>query len=104
MTQDLKPGSRWCSAVCETEVVVVRLPTKACVLGCGGAEMAPLGSERSPDALPGDGLDEGTKLGKRYDDAATGIEVLCTKGGQGSLTVNGELVAIKESKPLPSSD
>ena len=104
MTQDLKPGSRWCSAVCETEVVIVRLPTKECVLGCGGADMVPLNSERSPVAQAGDGLDGGTELGKRYDDAATGIEVLCTKGGKGSLTVNGGLVAIKESKPLPSSD
>ena len=104
MTQDLKPGSRWCSAVCDTEVVVVRLPTKACVLGCGGADMVPLGSERSAVARADAGWAGGTTLGKRYDDAATGIEVLCTKGGQGSLTANGAPIGIKESKPLPSSD
>lgn len=104
MTQDLTPGSRWRSMVCDSEVVVVRAPTKACVLGCGGAVMVSLESERSMDAQPDGDLSGGTELGKRYDDAGTGIEVLCTKSGHGSLTVNGAPVVVKESKPLPSSD
>jgi hypothetical protein len=43
-------------------------------------------------------------LGKRYVHEAAGLEVLCTKAGDGSLTVAGELLPQKDAKPLPSSD
>ena len=33
---DLKPGSRWKSAVCDGEFVVVRPPKSAVILECGG--------------------------------------------------------------------
>jgi hypothetical protein len=46
----------------------------------------------------------GTLLGKRYADEAIGLEVLCTKAGQGSLSVGDTALAVKEAKPLPSSD
>jgi hypothetical protein len=32
------------------------------------------------------------------------LEFLITKAGEGDLTVDGELLVTKESKPLPSSD
>ena len=76
MPQDLKPGSRWRSTVSETEVVVVRTPTRECVLGCGGAEMVPLGPEGSPETEPGDRASGSTELGKRYEDRDTGLELL----------------------------
>ena len=32
------------------------------------------------------------------------IEVLCTKPGDGSLSAGGDVLQLKEAKPLPSSD
>jgi hypothetical protein len=43
-------------------------------------------------------------LGKRYELAGAGVEVLCTKAGAGPLTLDGELLSQKGAKPLPSSD
>ena len=47
---------------------------------------------------------EGTKMGKRYVDAAGTLELLCVKAGQGSLAVGGVALQTKDAKPLPSSD
>ena len=47
---------------------------------------------------------EGTLLGKRYVHEASGLELLCTKPGEGSLAVDGAALPLKEAKPLPSSD
>jgi hypothetical protein len=104
MTQELKPGSRWRSVVCTTEAVVVKAPSSAVSLECGGHPMVAI------DADPPTGLEldssfaDGTKMGKRFADPDTGIELLATKGGDGTLAVNGVAVAPKDAKPLPSSD
>lgn len=100
---NLTVGSRWRSAVDDTEVIVVKAPTSEVDLECGGHPMA------APDAAPSgdpiaDGHREGTLLGKRYVDDEVGIEVLCTKPGEGSLAVSGRPLGLKEAKPLPSSD
>ena len=34
----------------------------------------------------------------------SGIELLCTKAGEGSLSLDGAPLPLKEAKPLPSSD
>jgi hypothetical protein len=47
---------------------------------------------------------EGIQVGKRYLDDETGLEVLCSKAGAGSLSLNGKPLAQKEAKKLPSSD
>ena len=44
------------------------------------------------------------RMGKRFADPDTGIEVLATKGGAGSLSLDGQPLALKDAKPLPSSD
>ena len=101
---DLKPGSRWKSAVCATEVVVVRPPSAAAILECGGQPMVPMaqakpeGLSLSPDHA------QGSQVGKRYIDEESGAELLCSKAGAGSLALNGRPVAIKDAKKLPSSD
>jgi hypothetical protein len=100
---DLKPGTRLRSQVCSTEVIVVRPPTQAVDLCCGGAPMVPVGDqgeERPVEAAHGGG----TLLGKRYADAGTGIELLCTKAGEGSLSLGATPIMVKDAKPLPSSD
>ncbi|MEY2464414.1 MAG: hypothetical protein QOH64_2552, partial [Acidimicrobiaceae bacterium] len=46
----------------------------------------------------------GTPVGKRYAHVASGLEILATKAGAGSLSVAGEPLPLKDAKPLPSSD
>jgi hypothetical protein len=100
---ELAAGSRWKSAVSDTEVIVVRPAEGDCRLGCGGVDMVPIGTETSGQA-PAPALAEPTLLGKRYSDESSGLEVLCTRGGDGALTLDGEQMLIKGAKPLPSSD
>ena len=58
----------------------------------------PEGAELDPS------LGEPAAIGKRYADEQAGLEVLCTKGGDGALTLNGNVLLLKGAKPLPSSD
>jgi hypothetical protein len=101
---DLKPGTRLKSAVCDTEVIVVRAPSEPVNLECGGHPLAPVGQ----DAPSGLSLDPehsaGTPVGKRYAHEASGLELLCTKAGAGSLSIDGVALPLKDAKPLPSSD
>lgn len=101
---ELKPGSRWKSAVCDVEVVVVRPPRTEATLECGGYQMVPH-AEAKPEgkAIAAD-FAEGSQAGKRYADEETGMEVLCTKAGQGTLTIGGRPIGAKEAKKLPASD
>jgi hypothetical protein len=99
----VKAGSRWRSVTCDTEVVIVKAPAGEVELACGGAAMVPVGTDADA-GTPAAGLDEGTLIGKRYVDDDDTIEVLATKGGKGSLTVDGQRLVEKSAKPLPSSD
>jgi hypothetical protein len=98
----VKPGMRLRSAVCETEVMVTRAPAEELDLTCGGVPMADLGAE-VPAAEP-TGAMGGTLIGKRYTDESGAFEVLCTKGGAGSLALDGAELLVKGAKPLPASD
>jgi hypothetical protein len=100
---ELKAGSRWRSAVCDTEVVVVRAPSGDVSLECGGAPMVPHDADKPGGEVHPD-FAEPTQMGKRFTDPDSGIEVLATKGGAGSLALNGQRLALKDAKPLPSSD
>ncbi|HCW00604.1 MAG TPA: hypothetical protein DGK99_04255, partial [Acidimicrobiaceae bacterium] len=97
-----KPGSRFTSDVCTTEVIVVKGAGEA-DLRCGGVPMASAGSA-SGTGTPVSGADGGTLMGKRYVDAEETVEVLCTKPGDGSLGLGDTLLDLKEAKPLPASD
>jgi hypothetical protein len=100
----LKPGSRWKSAVCTAEVVVVRPPTEDVTLECGGVPMIALHAAR-PEGLAVDPAHaSGVTIGKRYTDAESGIEALGSKAGAGSLSVDGRPLGLKAAKALPSSD
>ncbi len=98
----LKPGTRYKSQVCTTELIVVR-PAEVS-LSCGGQPVveqtaAADGSlELDPSAAAG------SLVGKRYTDASGTLEVLVTKAGEGSLGTEEGLLVIKDAKPLPSSD
>lgn len=96
----MKPGTKLRSAVCDTEVMVVR--AAEAVVECGGTPMA---EERPAERKPVNAaFAEGTKIGKRYVNAAGTVELLCVKQGQGSLSIAGEALKIKDAKPLPASD
>ena len=99
---ELKPGSRFASDVCTTEVIVVKGAGEA-DLRCGGAPMASAGTA-SGGGTPSPDAAGGTLMGKRYVDADETIEVLCTKPGDGSLGLGDALLEPKEAKPLPASD
>lgn len=99
---ELKPGSRLRSAVCSTEVVVVRAAPVE--LRCGGRPMVPADGAGISDAVQDEAPAERTLLGKRYADPESGLEVLCTKAGTGSLTLGDAPLRVKDAKPLPSSD
>jgi len=100
----IKPGLRLKSAVCSTEVLVIRAPAGEAQLSCGGVEMLAIGelpwAGTPPDPAPG----QGSLIGKRYVDAEERFELLCTKGGEGSLSLNGASLTVKQAKALPSSD
>jgi hypothetical protein len=100
---ELKTGSRWQSSVCGTEVVVIRPPNASIRLECGGAEMVPYGTPQRGGTI-GANAAAGSLVGKRYVDQQTGLELLCTKAGAGSLAIDGRTLTIKQTKPLPSSD
>lgn len=96
----MKPGSKLKSAVCDTEVMVVRAVNA--VVDCGGM---PMSEERPAERKPVNAaFAEGTKIGKRYVNAAGTVELLCVKAGQGSLSIAGEALKVKDAKPLPASD
>jgi len=99
-----KTGTRVRSAVCNTEVMVIAAPDAEVELTCGGAPVIPMGSEPPSGVTLDPEAAKGTALGKRYVNAAGDLELLCTKPGAGSLAANGELLTLKEAKPLPSSD
>jgi hypothetical protein len=90
--------------VCDTEVIVVKAPASAVTVECGGQPMVALDAEPPAGGSVDAAHDKGTLLGKRYADEELGIELLCTKGGKGSLSIDGTPLEVKGAKPLPSSD
>lgn len=101
---ELKPGSRWKSAVCDTEVVVVRAVKDPAELQCGGQPMVAHNAEKPAGLAMSADFAAGTAAGKRFADEVSGLEILCTKGGAGSLSIDGRAIGAKEAKKLPASD
>ncbi|HXY75950.1 MAG TPA: hypothetical protein VEH54_03510 [Steroidobacteraceae bacterium] len=100
----IKPGLRLKSAVCSTEIMVLRSPAAEAVLCCGGAEMIAAADAPASGARLDPAHAQGSLIGKRYVDEADALEILCTRGGEGSLTFNGIPLSVKQAKALPSSD
>ncbi len=101
---DLKPGSRWKSAVCDAQLVVVRPPSSAGELQCGGEAVLPIDDAATPSGAVSPDFAEGVAIGKRYVDEDSGLEILGAKAGKGSLAFDGKALAVKGAKPLPASD
>ncbi|WP_380876751.1 hypothetical protein ACFB49_09970 [Sphingomonas sp. DBB INV C78] len=103
MERQFKAGMKLKSAVCDTQIMVLRVPADPLDIRIGGA--AVLVSDESSDGATIDpALAGGSLTGKRYTDADETMEFLCTKGGEGTITVAGREIGIKQAKALPSSD
>jgi hypothetical protein len=100
----IKPGMKLHSAVSDVQVVVVRAPTVEVTLSCGGTPLLADGEEAPAGATLDPTLADDTLIGKRYADEESGLELLCSKPGVGTLTCNGTPLGIKAAKPLPASD
>jgi hypothetical protein len=101
---ELKPGLRLASTVCDTEIIVVKAPSGAVDLRCGGQPMVARGDASAGGGAIDPAHGDGSQIGKRYADEDVGIEVLCTKAGEGSLSIGDARLNLKVAKPLPSSD
>lgn len=99
----MRVGSRWKSTVDTTEVMVIRGPAGDVDLRCGGHPMVASGTEAQAAELD-TAYAEGTQVGKRYVDEEIGLELLCSKAGQGTLAVGTRGLVLKDAKPLPTSD
>jgi hypothetical protein len=104
MSLILKPGTRLFSVVCTTEMIVVKASGAEFELTIGGAAPVTTASERSTIGEVAEGHGGGSAIGKRYADAGETIELLVTKPGDGVPALSGELLTIKDAKPLPASD
>lgn len=100
----MKPGTKLRSVVCTTEVIVIRAPSEAVELRCGGHVLATSDQPASSGLELEPGFDGGTLLGKRYTDEQHSLELLCTKPGEGSLSVGDVPLVFSGAKPLPASD
>jgi len=96
----MKPGTKLKSAVCDTEVMVIK--SGGGQIECGGS---PMGEAKPATAGELSAQHSGGSLmGKRYVDADGKYELLVTKPGKGSLSVDGVALSTKDAKPLPASD
>jgi hypothetical protein len=103
----MKPrvGQTLASTVDATTVIVVRAPENDLEITCGGAAMVdPRGPAVGATGAADPTQMGGSQLGKRYADDEFGLELLCTKAGEGTLAVNGRPLPLKAAKPLPASD
>ena len=98
----LTTGQRLKSSVCTTEIMVISAPPQELELSCGGTPMNDDGDSGATELHPE--FAEGTTIGKRYVDAEGQLELLCVKPGEGSLSVGGVALKLKESKKLPKTD
>jgi hypothetical protein len=103
MAVKFRAGQQLVSAVDSTAVIVIRASADEGTLTCGGVPMTAPG-EVATAAEPDPSLMGGTQIGKRYVDEADTIQVLCTKAGSGTLSLDGKPLLIQAAKPLPASD
>lgn len=103
----MKVGTRFWSSNSTAQVIVVKSGGADADLTCAGVAMIAQtpGAKPSPGENPAGVAPEDMLLaGKRYVDAGSGAELLCTSAGAGPLCLDGRRLGIAEAKALPSSD
>jgi hypothetical protein len=101
---DVKPGLRLTSTACRTEVIVVKAPPMPIDLRCGGHRMVAKRQRRRVSSPIDIMHSDGTEVGQRYIDEEVGLELLCTKAGDGSLSLGQRRLPLKDSTPSPMFD
>jgi hypothetical protein len=96
----LRPGIKLNSAVSAAQVIVIRAPAGDVDLRCGGRPMVAADAPQADSCGGGEAL----LIGKRYSDESGTLEVLCTKAGDGGLSIGTQPLTVKAAKPLPASD
>lgn len=104
MSVQYKVGTKLKSAVCDTQIILLRIPARPIDLRIGGVTPLTDAELKPADAALDPAWSGGAITGKRYCDEAETIELLCTKGGQGGISMDGLALGIKQAKQLPSSD
>ena len=99
----LKTGQRLGSTVCNAEVMVIKAPAEDVNLSCGGSALVETGAAGEKGAIDAE-HSNGVQIGKRYVDSDATVELLCIKPGDGSLTLGGTPMLLKDSKKLPKTD
>jgi len=102
----LRIGQQLYSSVDGTAVIVVKAGSVGVQLTCGGALMSsePIPAERRATTAELHVRGGGTQIGKRYETADGGLELLCTKTGTACLAVDNAPLKLKAAKALPASD
>lgn len=103
MSVAYKAGAKLGSTACDGQILILRVPPQPIDLRIGGAPVAAANAATEKVAID-PALAGGTQTGKRYTDEAETMEFLCTKGGAGTISVDGVALGIKQAKALPSSD
>ena len=98
----LTPGTRLKSTVCTTEIMVITAPAEGIDIMCGGEPMNSDGQSNGGSVQQEHAA--GSTLGKRYTNKEGSLEVLCVKGGEGSLWAGGSAMKVKDSTKLPKTD
>jgi hypothetical protein len=100
-----RPGQALASPVDSPTVIVVRAPDRDIDITCAGVGMwDPKAGGEMPVGTTDPGQLTGSLMGKRYASEELGLELLCTKPGQGTIAVNGVPLPQLGPKPLPASD
>lgn len=99
----MKPGTRFWSTTCATSIVVVRSPSTEVTLTCGEQPMVEH-EQPAQGGTPATVDEGGTLLGKRYSDPDSGLEVMCTRAGEGAVAVDGRPLGLVGARALPASD
>ena len=102
MSVTIKQGMKLNSAVCATQIMVLRAPAGELDITCGGAPMS--ADDPADKGTVDPEFAGGTLVGKRYVDDGETMEFLCTRGGDGAIAIGGVKLDVKQAKKLPSSD
>src|SRR3546814_4937514 len=92
MRMDLKPGSRWKSAVCEAQMVVGRPPSTVGELQCGGAAVIPIDDGAAPTGEVSPDFAEGVAIGRSEEH---------TSELQSLMRISYAVFCLKKKKPTP---
>ena len=102
MALQIERGMTFQSVADGCELLVIKAPAQPVDLRYGGH---PFGeTDGDPYArMIESGFDAGTLQGRRYFSEEHGVEVLCTNGGDGSISVGTTLLQLKPHRPMPAS-